>query len=101
MAPIERRAKSLLSLRQIAPPAGEQLQTAGQTRAHGGRRKNLNTRGGQLDGEGQTIQARANLDYGGGVLLVQFKIRASGDGALHEESDRRELRQRGQRRFGM
>ena len=71
VAPIDRPAQRLLAGRQIPRAPGQQLQPLLQARAHGGRGKQLDARGGELDGEGQTVQARADLGDRRGVFLGQ------------------------------
>ena len=63
-------------------------------------RKNFDPGGCELDRERQTIQPGANLGDGGRVFPVKFKIRLGSDGALHEQRDRRVLRQDLNRRHG-
>ena len=54
----------------------------------------------EFDRERQTIQPGANLGDGGRVFPVKFKIWLGSDGALHEQRDRRILRQHLNRRHG-
>ena len=45
VTPVDRGAQSLLTLRKVASATREQLQAAGEARAHGGEGKNLHARG--------------------------------------------------------
>ena len=87
VAPIHGCTERLLALREVARPAGQQLQPAGEPGQQGSWRKNLYPGGGEFDGQGQSIEPRANFGDGCGVFTVQLKVRLGCHGALDEQRD--------------
>src|ERR1035438_1896617 len=87
VAPIDRAPERLLTRRQVPRAPCQQLQTLLQARSHGGRGKQLDSGGGKLDGEGQTIQARADLGNCDRILLGHREVRLDRGGAMEEKTE--------------
>ena len=86
VAPGERGAQRLLAGGQIAPLAREQGQRSIEARQHRLRRQDARPRGGQLDGQGEAVQAAADLRDRGVILGVDAEVRAHLLGALLEQA---------------
>ena len=85
VAPGERGAQRLLASGQVAPLAREQGQRLIEARQHRLRRQDARPRGGQLDGQGEAIQAAADLRDRGVILGVDAEVRTHLLGALLEQ----------------
>jgi hypothetical protein len=93
VAPLDGAPQRLLPLRQIAGPAGEQIEPMFDARAKFTRRQDLHAGGCQLDRERQPVEPAADVHDRLGVPRGQREVRASGRRALHEQRDRRRLHQ--------
>ncbi len=88
VTPVDGAAKSLLTGRQVAGAAGQQVEAAFQARQHGGRREQLDARRRQFDGEGQTVEASADGSDSGRVFIGQGEVVLHGTRAFHKKRDR-------------
>ena len=86
------RAQRLLPFRQVARPAGQQLEPSFEPGTQLRRRQDLHARGGQLDRQRQAVQPAADVGDGVGVPRRQREVGPAGRGALHEQRDRRRIR---------
>ena len=68
-APVDRRAHRAVPLGQVARGGGQQGEAALQPLRDSGGREHADLRGGQLDGQRETLQAPADVADVGGVLL--------------------------------
>ena len=91
MAPVDRAAQRLLPPRQVAGPSLEQLQAVRQAAQHGLGREDPRLGGGQLQGQREPVEARAQLGHRGGVLGREREGGMDGLGPLDEQRDRRAL----------
>ena len=87
VTPVHGAAKSLLPGRQVAGTAGQQVQTAFEAGQHGGRRKQLDARCRQLDGQGQAIQASADGGHSGCIFPGEREFVLNGLRAFHKEGN--------------
>ena len=101
ITPVHRAAKSLLPGRQVAGAAGQQVQTAFEAGQHGGRRKQLDARRRQFDGQRQAIQASADGCHRGRIFLGEREFALHRLRAFHKKRDRRKTRKhfQGRNRF--
>ena len=88
VAPGDRVAKRALSLRQITGTCCQERQASLEAGQQGARREQLHPRGRQLDGQGQPIQAPADLRHGTCVVIAEPELRAHGGGPLDKQRDR-------------
>ena len=93
VAPGDRLAQGLLANGQIAGPACQRSQPVLQPREQRLRRENVDTRGGELDGQGQAIEAVADLDDRVYVPIGDGELRLGRLCSLEEEPDRLVARQ--------
>ncbi len=82
-------AEGLLAAGEIAGAGSQELETAGETGSEGLGREDLDTGGGELNGEGETVEAGADLGDGGGVGLGQGEGWIGRADAGEEEGNRR------------
>jgi hypothetical protein len=88
VAPGDRRSHRPLAVRGVARPAGEQGQAAPrQLRVERGRRHGAQTHRGQLEGQGEPVQAPADRGHGGGVRIGQGEVRPHRPGTPDEQVD--------------
>ncbi len=91
VAPGDGVAQRALPRRRVAGSAGEQRQAAVHALEEGGGRQRAQASRRQLDGEGQPVDAPADLDDGLQVLFVEFEVGADVLGPRHEQLDAAEL----------
>ena len=91
VAPVDRRAESLLPRRLVARAAREQLEAALQPGEQRLRREQLRPRGRQLDRQRQTVEADADLRDRRRVRRGDGEVGLHGPSALDEERDGLEL----------
>ena len=98
VAPGDRAAQGLLTLRQVTGTADEQGQRMLQPCEQRRGRQELDPRRRQFDREGQAIEPPGDPRDHGRVLLVEDETRLGGAGALGEQPHRLAARDRGDRR---
>ena len=98
VAPGDRAAQGLLTLRQVTGTADEHGQRLLQPREQRRERQELDTRRRQFNREGQAIESSGDPRDQGRVLLVQDETRPDGLSALGEQPHRLTARDRGDRR---
>ena len=97
VAPGDGVAQGALPRRSIARSTGKDGQATFQPFLKGVRRQESDPRRGELDGQRQPIEALADGDDGGSVLLGQREVGHDGACSLHEEVDRGHEGELGQR----
>jgi hypothetical protein len=70
---------------RLARPAGQECQAALQSAQEHRRRQHPYARGGQLEGERQSVQADANLSHKSRIGLGQDEIRTGGLGPFDKQ----------------
>ncbi len=88
VAPGDRRSHRLLMQWQVSPTAGKQWERMPETHLQRRWRKHLDPRGGQFNGQRQTIETAADIDDCRPVLLGEREIRFDALGPQHKKSDR-------------
>ena len=86
-------AQGALSLGRIPRPTGEEGQPLLQTGQHRLRREHAHPRRGQLDGQGQPVQAPADLRHRRRIVVGEGEVGFDGLGARDEEPHRLVLRE--------
>ncbi len=97
VAPGDRAAQGLLTLRQVTGTADQHGQRMLQPGEQGGGRQELDPRRRQFDREGQAIESSGDPGDQGGVVFVEDEARPDGLGALGEQPHRLAARDRGDR----
>ena len=98
VAPVEGRAQRLMAARRRAGPAGQYREDVVQALRQLCGRQDPYPRGGQLDRQRQAVQATADLQDRGGVVVGDAERRPDQLGPLFEEADRVRAAQRGRGR---
>ena len=91
VAPVDRGAQRLLSLRQVARAAAQGAQAAAETLAKDLEREDAQTGRGQLDGQRQALEPATDVGHERGVVIGDAEVRPHGPGALDEEQHGLEL----------
>ena len=78
VGPGNRRAHRLLAGGEVTPTAGEQRQPLVEAGKQGGGRQDLDPRGGQFDGERETIEPAADGSDRRGIVLGHGEVGADG-----------------------
>ena len=76
-----------MAQRRIGRSAREKVQALPEPRANRGRREHLGPRRRQLDGQGQTIETRTNLDDGFGIVTGQDEVGPDCRSSLQKQGD--------------
>src|SRR4051812_11117340 len=87
VAPVDCAAQSLLSAGQVARAAGQQSQMVIKACVDCGNRQGARARRGELDGQRQAVQAPADVDEQGCVVITQRKSRLNSPCAVDKELD--------------
>ena len=90
VAPVDRRPHGRLPCRQVAGTSCQQIETAIESLGDLAGRHQLHPRGGQLQRQGQAVEAAADLDH----RLVRFEPGLHLARPRHEELGRRRIRER-------
>ena len=93
IAPGEGVAHGALPCWQVSPTAGQQGQPLLEPGQERGRWQDFDPRRGQLDGQGQAIEAPADGGHRGGILRGQREVRPTRRGEIDEERHGRHLGQ--------
>ena len=100
VAPRDRTRESLLAARQVSRARAKHLQARLQPAQQSLRREELDPRGGQLDGERQSVDTLADAGHGRRIFIRDSEVGLDGDSPLDEQLHRLVLRQRRRRRLG-
>ena len=101
IAPVDGGAQRLLMRQRGATRAAEQPEAVVEACRDLVRRQRGHARRGQLDGEGQPVEPRADLRDGGGIGVGHSKAGRGGGSALGEEPHRVARRKRRHARHGL
>ncbi|MGH3837350.1 MAG: hypothetical protein ACRDSF_16860 [Pseudonocardiaceae bacterium] len=85
VAPCHRGLERLLAGQRGPAPAGEEAEPVVEGRGDPSRGHHANPGGGQLDGQGQTVEAPADLPHYLGVVALYGESRPHEGGPLHEQ----------------
>ncbi len=88
VAPGDRAPYRPVPIGQIVGAAGEETETIGQVGEQGRGRERAHPRGGELDGQGKSVQAAHDLGHLPPVIGGEGKALVGGTGTLDEELDR-------------
>src|SRR5215218_5313955 len=88
VAPFNGAPESPLPLGQVSCPAGEHLEAIAQAGEQRLRGQQLYPCCGELYGQGQPVQPRADLRHRRGILLCHGEVGSDGPGPIYEEPDR-------------
>ena len=85
VAPADRRAQGLLSIRVVPRRSDQEIELGAEAVAELTRREDAQARRGQLQRQGQAVETVGDLGHRGGVGVGQGECRVHGLGTFHEE----------------